>query len=57
MLAKNFPSKIIIIEFFNDVLISWCTHESFKSVWKLGLPKAEIKVKIYYTFRDKFSWQ
>jgi len=54
MLAKNFPNKIII---FNDVLISRCTHEPFKSVWKLGLPKNEIKVKNYYTFRGKFTWQ
>jgi len=57
MWAKNFPSKIIIIEFFNDVFISRCTHEPFKSVWELGLPKAEIKVKNYYTFWGKFSWQ
>ena len=30
---------------FNNVLISRCTHEPFKSVWELGLPKTEIKVK------------
>ena len=57
MCAKNFPSKIIIIEFLNDVFISRCTHEPFKSVWKLGLPKAEIGVKSYYTFRGTFTWQ
>jgi len=49
MLAKNFPSKINIIEFFNDVLISRCTHEPLKSVRELGLPKTEIKVKNFYT--------
>ena len=27
------------------------------SVRELGLPKAEIKVKNYYTFRGKFLWQ
>jgi len=57
MLAKNFPSKLLFLIFFNDVLISRCTHEPFKSVRELGLPKAEIKVKNYYTCRGKFSWQ
>jgi len=28
-----------------------CTHEPFKSVRELGLPKTEIKVKNCYTFR------
>jgi len=46
--SKYFPSKIIIIEIFNDVLISRCTHEPFKSVWELGLPKTEIKVNKHF---------
>ena len=50
--SKYLPSKIIIIEHFNDVLISRCTHELpvFKSVRELGLQKTKIKVKNYYTF-------
>jgi len=56
--SKEFPKlnhyyRII----FNDVLISRCTHEPFKSVWELGLPKTEIMVKNYYTFRGRFTWQ
>jgi len=56
--VKEFPKlnhyyRII----FNDVLISQCTHEAFKSVRELGLPKTEIKVKNYYIFRGKFMWQ
>ena len=49
--------KSLLYNYFNDVLISRCTHEPFKTVRELGLPKAEIKVKNYYTFQGKFSWQ
>ena len=57
MLAKNFQSKSLLYNYFNDALSSRCTHEPFKNVRELGLPKAEIGVKSYYTLRGKFTWQ
>jgi len=33
------------------------THEPFKSVRELGLPKTEIKVRNYYIFQSKFTWK
>jgi len=56
--SKEFPKKKHYYRtIFNDVLTSRCTHEPFKSVRELGLPKTEIKVKNYYTIQGKFKWQ
>jgi len=58
MLAKNFPSKITIIELFITMSSFHDVHMSHSKVFgNYDSQKTEIKVKNYYTFRGKFMWQ